>query len=127
MNSKLVALLMFMVLPTPLFSQTNTTNKTVKPLSELQKIDYLINSIEQLQGAKFYRNGAWHNAEAAASHLRMKLSKAGNRIKTAKDFIDKIASASSITGEAYKIKFADGKVISTRDYFNSKLKELQNE
>jgi hypothetical protein len=81
--------------------------------------------VEQLEGAQFYRNGSWHDAKAAADHLRMKLSKAGKRVKTAQDFIDKIASASSMTGEAYKIKYADGKIVTTKEYFTGKLKEIE--
>jgi hypothetical protein len=96
-----------------------------KQLTEAEKIEYLLNSIENIEGAQFYRNGSWYDAIAAASHLRMKLSKAENRIKTAQDFIDRIASVSSTTGEAYKIKFNDGKILSATEYFTGRLKELE--
>jgi hypothetical protein len=107
-----------------LFSQSNS-NKILKELSEQDKIDYLIGTIEQLDGAQFYRNGTWNDAKTAADHLRMKRSKAGNRIKTALDFIDKIASESSMSGEAYKIKYADGKIVTSKEYFTGKLKEIE--
>jgi len=90
------------------------------------KIELLIQSIEQLEGAQFYRNGSWYDAKTAATHLRMKLSKAGTRVKTAHDFIDKIGTESSITGEVYKIKFADGKIITAREYFSSELKKIES-
>ena len=93
-------------------------------LTEKEKIEALISSIEDLKNAKFYRNGALYDATTAAKHLRMKYSKAGNKIKTASDFIEKIASKSSMTGQDYKIVFSDGKVIPARKYFYDKLKTL---
>lgn len=120
---KSIYLIVFLVVTSFSFSQAQT--KSVAALTEKQKIDKLIASVENLKGCQFYRNGTWYNAPQAASHLRMKVDRAGSSIKTARDFIDKIASSSSMTGEAYKIKLVDGKEISTRDFFNAKLKELE--
>lgn len=94
------------------------------PLSETQKIETLIKAVEQLKEAKFYRNGELHDAAAAAKHLRMKWEKAGSRIKTAIDFIEKIASKSSMSGEPYKIVYANGKSVLARDFFYEKLISL---
>jgi hypothetical protein len=80
-----------------------------QPLTEEQKIDHLITLIRNLKGATFIRNGDEHTAVAAADHLQMKREKAGARVKTAQDFIDKIASKSSMSGELYMIRFANGK------------------
>jgi len=101
------------------FGQTIKTQ-----LTEKEKIEALISSIEDLRNVKFYRNGILYNATTAAKHLRMKYSKAGDNIKTAQDFIEKIASKSSITGQDYKIVFSDGKVILAKKYFYDKLKAL---
>jgi hypothetical protein len=100
--------------------------KQPKRLSENEKIECLIISIEQLTDAQLYRNGSWYDATTAADHLRMKLSKAGSRVKTAQDFIDKVASCSSMTGEAYKIKYSNGIEVTTKEYFTEKLKELNS-
>ena len=43
-----------------------------------------------------------------AQHLRDKLAKAGDRIKTIEDFIAGIASNSFLSGKPYLVKFADG-------------------
>jgi hypothetical protein len=51
----------------------------------------------------------------------MKWTKAGGAIKTAKDFIDKIASQSSVSGRAYQIEFADGKKVNSSVFFYQKL------
>src|SRR5687768_6763203 len=52
-------------------------------MTEAQKIEALIASIEQLQGAVFIRNGTEHDAAKAAAHLRRKLDYAGKKVKTA--------------------------------------------
>ena len=121
MKRKLLLILLAVCSLSISFGQTQTK----KVLTEKQKIDYLISSIENLKNAKFYRNGSLYDAKAAADHLRMKMGKAGNRIKTAQDFIDKIASSSYMSGEDYKIIFSNGKEITTNKYLNDKLKAIQ--
>lgn len=51
-----------------------------------RKIDFLIASIETLQGAQFIRNGTAYSAKDAADHF-LKLRSAGSRVSTAEDFI----------------------------------------
>ncbi len=102
-------------------SQTKTN---VSTLTEAQKIEKLIVAVEQLQNAKFWRNGTSYNAAAAASHLRMKYNKAGSRIKTATDFIEKIGTASSTTGEKYMIEYHDGKKVECGVFLKQQLVEL---
>jgi hypothetical protein len=94
-------------------------------MTEKQKIEYLIQSIEKLDGAKFYRNGEWHEPKEAADHLRLKLKNAGSKIKTAQQFIDKLASESSMSGQAYKIRFKDGKVVEAKVFLNQQLSKLK--
>jgi hypothetical protein len=94
-------------------------------MTENQKIEYLIQSVENLEGGKFYRNGEWHTPKEAAAHLRMKWKNAGNRIKTVKQFIDKIATSSSLTGQPYKVKYKDGKVLESRVFFYLQLNKLK--
>jgi hypothetical protein len=94
------------------------------PLSETQKIESLITSIETLKGAVFIRNGSEYSSEQAAHHLRMKWDKAGSSVKTAQDFIEKCASKSSMSGEKYQIRFANGKTEYSQDYFNEELRKI---
>ncbi len=54
----------------------------------------------------------------------MKLEKAGDKIKTAEDFIEKIASVSSMSGKPYKIKFSNGKVFNCELILKIELKKL---
>ncbi len=90
---------------------------------EKAKIEFLLKEVEKLQGAKFWRNGSAHSAQDAADHLRMKWKKAGSTVKTANDFIDKIGSQSSISGNAYEIEFSDGTKMETRAFFYEQLAE----
>lgn len=94
-------------------------------LTEEQKITQLIAYIEK-SDAKFIRNGTTYTAAEAAKHLRMKREKAGSKIKTAKEFIDNIASTSSMTGEPYKIQFKNGSVFNARDVLYYELKKIES-
>ena len=89
---------------------------------EAAKIRHLIASVETLQGAQFIRNGKVYGAAAAADHLRLKLRTAGDRVKTADDFIRLCGSRSSLSGEAYRIRLADGTVVAAELFFRDKLK-----
>ena len=91
---------------------------------EHRKVEYLIASVEALQGAQFIRNGKSYDAKAAADHLRLKLRTAGSRVVTADDFIRYCASVSSLSGMPYEIRFADGRVVTSETYLREKLAEL---
>jgi hypothetical protein len=91
---------------------------------EQQRIDYLIQSFASLKGATFIRNGTEHDAATARDHLQTKLRYAGERVKTAEQFIKYCATESSLTHQPYKIRFSDGKVTTTATFFAEKLKEF---
>ncbi|MBP7511866.1 MAG: DUF5329 family protein [Bacteroidia bacterium] len=96
----------------------------IAALTEEQKINQLIAYIEKTD-AKFIRNGTEYSGVDAAKHLRMKREKAGKRIKTAKDFIDFLASKSSMSNEAYQMKFKNGTVINVRDVLYHELRKME--
>jgi hypothetical protein len=93
---------------------------------EKNKIEFLLNQIENQKGAKFWRNGSAYSPKQAAEHLRMKWEKAGKSIKVAQDFIEKIAAKSSMSGKAYEIEFADGTKTETRIFLIKKLSEWKH-
>ncbi|MBS0193038.1 MAG: DUF5329 domain-containing protein [Proteobacteria bacterium] len=95
------------------------------PLSEQQKIDALIHSVEVLPGAQFIRNGSSYDGRAAADHLRLKLRNSHGRVNTAEQFITYIASGSSWSGKPYQIRFADGRTVTSAEYFHAELKKLE--
>lgn len=92
---------------------------------EKKKIEFLIASLENLKGAKFIRNGSEYDVRQAMEHLRMKLQAAGDRVRTADDFIRLCASRSLMSGKPYMIKLPDGMSMTSEDYFRKKLKEYR--
>jgi hypothetical protein len=92
--------------------------------SEAAKIRYLIGSVETLQGVTFLRNGVEYDARKAADHLRLKLRMAEDRVKTAEDFIRLCGSKSSLSGEAYRMRFPDGTTLVAEMFFRERLKAL---
>lgn len=87
-------ILLITLLPFSVIQAQTPTNKFI--LTEKEKINLLINYVSKLDG-KFIRNGEEYTAQEAADHLEFKLNKAGNKISTAKIFIDFIGSKSSIS------------------------------
>jgi hypothetical protein len=94
-------------------------------LTPNQETDALIRAMQDLDGAVFIRNGSEHTALEAADHLRSKLKAAGGRIHNAEDFIEQIASKSSMTGNPYSIRLRDGKTVDAGEWFRARLAELR--
>jgi hypothetical protein len=92
---------------------------------EGKRIEYLIASVEGLSGARFIRNGTEYDGKQAASHLRMKLKRAGGRVSSAEDFITLCASKSYLSGKPYLIAFSDGKTVPAAQFFRKKLLEYR--
>jgi hypothetical protein len=96
-------------------------------LTEEEKIEKLIKHVEELKDAKFVRNGSEHDCKEAAEHMRRKYKNAGGKIKTAKDFIEQLATKSSISGKPYKIRFKDGTEKESGPYLTEQLKKIEEE
>jgi hypothetical protein len=79
------------------------------PAAANQEIESLIRFVGDLPGASFIRNGSAHPPVEAMAHLRLKWSKQQDDIKTAEDFIRLCATESSMSGQPYLIRFADGR------------------
>ena len=88
---------------------------------EAAKIQFLISTVENLKEAKFVRNGKAYDSKKAANHLRHKLMAAGDRVKTADDFIRLCASKSSLSGKPYLIRFSDGVIMEAEVFFRNRL------
>jgi len=84
----------FLTLPASLASAEETVMD--------KEVDYLINAITQSQ-AVFIRNGTEHSSSEAADHLRMKYKRGKKYLSSAEDFIEKVATKSSITKKPYWI------------------------
>ena len=94
-------------------------------LTEEQKIDALIHSVEVLPDARFIRNGDEHDGKAAAEHLVRSGAMPATVLKTASDFIACCASRSSVTGKLYRIRFANGETVDAEAFLRAELKRIE--
>ena len=116
------------VMAQPITPATHVVPATAAPahaLTEAEKIQALIATVEKSQGLQFIRNGSVHDPAAAASHLRMKWKNAGKRVHTAEDFIRYCATGSSMSGKPYQIRYPSGRVENAADYFHAQLRRLE--
>jgi Family of unknown function (DUF5329) len=95
------------------------------PVAERQKIEALIKSIADAKDLQFVRNGKVYDAVTAAKFLRGKLAANDAEVKTARAFIDKVASFSGTSGEPYLIRRSDGTEIKSKDYLLAELGKLE--
>ena len=93
-------------------------------LSENQKIEMLILAVEKLEDATFLRNGTSYSCTEAANHLRRKWAASKNRIRTAEEFVDRVASKSHTTGNDYFVRLANGETLRASEFFSNELKTL---
>jgi hypothetical protein len=91
---------------------------------ERGKIDRLIELVRKSKIA-FVRNGKAHEPGSAADHLASKLEGAADPSMTARDFIQRLASFSSQSGEPYLVRFPDGKTIPAGDWLLARLAEIE--
>ncbi len=76
------------------------------PAAEAQ-IEALLRAVDA-SGMTFIRNGARHDSREAADHLRSKFNSARGEIRSVEEFITRIGSRSSTSGEDYFVEHADG-------------------
>ncbi|HEX2228752.1 MAG TPA: DUF5329 family protein [Candidatus Binatia bacterium] len=100
-------------------------NATSAPADETEKIEALIQNVRDLKDATFIRNGSSYNSRSAAIFLRRKWQANHAEVKTARNFIDKVASFSGTSGRPYLIRFKDGTEIHSRDFLMARLKALE--
>jgi hypothetical protein len=86
---------------------------------ENREIDFLL-SFVATSDCIFIRNGEEHPNLKASKHLAKKYNYAKSRIKTAEDFIAKIASKSSISKKPYHVR-CEGKTLLAKQWFTAAL------
>ena len=96
------------------------------PVTEKQKIDALIDHVGELKDAKFIRNGSSYEPATAVRFLRGKWNANKAEVKTARDFIDKVATKSGTSGEPYLMRYSDGKEIPSREFLLAELKKIES-
>ena len=89
---KIICLVITLLMTLPVYAKLTA--------HEEARINAMLEGLAQKKDLIFVRNGDEHTCYEAVSHLRLKL---GNT-RTAEQFIDKVASSSSITGKPYIVK-----------------------
>ena len=90
------------------------------------EIEHLITTVGE-SGCTFIRNGSRHDAEDAASHMRLKYRRGKRYATTAELFIERLASKSSFTGTPYKIECPGSDAVPSGDWLMARLHEFREQ
>jgi len=97
------------------------------PPHEQSRIDKLIRFVETQKDMKFIRNGTEYSCAEAGRFLRGKLDSMGRDVTTAREFIERIATKSSMSGQPYQVKFGDGKTMLASQFLAEELKRIESQ
>lgn len=95
------------------------------PAQEQSRIERLIRYVESQKAMKFIRNGSEYSAEDAGKFLRGKLEAMGSEVTTARQFIQRIASRSSMSGQPYHVRLADGTMQLAESFLEEELRRIE--
>lgn len=88
------------------------------------EIDHLMDAVAG-SGCTFIRNGKEHAAAAARDHLSMKRKRGRRYFDSADEFVERIASRSSLSRKDYMIR-CDGELQTAGDWFSAVLADYRN-
>lgn len=88
------------------------------------EIEYLLQSVGE-SGCIFIRNGKEHSAKDAESHLRLKYRRGRKYADTAEQFIERLASKSSWSGDIYHMRCGDTDQQPSGDWLLARLTEYR--
>ncbi len=90
------------------------------------EVEYLLGAVAS-SGCEFYRNGEWFDSQRASAHLRDKYNAlaALGRSMTAVDFIDEVATKSSLSGRPYLMRCAGGEPVGTNQWLREVLERYR--
>jgi len=100
---------------------------TATPSANTQaEIAHLLSYLETSR-CEFYRNGSWHDSKAARAHLEKKKNYLVNRnlIGSAEDFIEKAATASSVSDEKYQVRCRPNPSAPTGEWLRAELERFR--
>lgn len=119
----LVLVLCFWIVAAVIPASAAGATEAARRPTEAERIAAMLNAAEQ-SGARFLRGGKEYSGVEGRKHLERKLRHAGNRVRTAEEFIEGIASRSSITGRPYRVRLPDGREMESGQWFRDKLAEI---
>ncbi len=92
---------------------------------EQTRIEKLIRFVEIQKDMTFIRNGTEYSCAEAGKFLRGKLGSMGKDVTTAREFIERIGTKSSMSGKPYEVKFGDGKTMLASQFLAEELKRIE--
>jgi hypothetical protein len=78
----------------------------------------------ETSGCEFNRNGVWYGAAEAKAHLELKSGAAGT-FKSAEQFIERVASKSSMSGQPYLVRCEVSTPVRSGQWLTAQLKEIR--
>ncbi|WP_429204667.1 DUF5329 domain-containing protein [Massilia sp. UYP11] len=92
------------------------------PPAARQEIAHLIGYLTA-SGCSFQRNGSWHEAAKAASHLQRKYDYLLKRdlVASSEDFIARAASESSLSGKPYQVRCGGNAPVASAAWLRAEL------
>jgi uncharacterized protein YfiM (DUF2279 family) len=105
-----------------LLSGCFTAAQAAESATTKAEITHLFTVLET-SGCQFNRNGSWHDAKEAATHLHTKYKYLQNLnlVPSTEKFIDRAATESSFSNKAYQIRCADNVVQPSGPWFTAAL------
>ena len=97
------------------------------PAAARQEVEQLLSRLAG-SGCKFYRNGAWHGAAEARSHLALKYQYLlDNKLAgSAEEFIALAGTKSSSSEEAYAVKCGTDSPKPSSSWMETELREIRS-
>jgi len=97
------------------------------PPAALAEIHYLLATVGA-SGCEFFRNGTWHDAHQAQTHLSEKYQSLldRGRLRTAEDFIELAATRSSLTAQPYAVRCAGQAPVSSNSWLTGQLRRYRD-
>ncbi len=91
------------------------------------EIDALIGAL-QTASCQFNRNGSWHSAAEAKTHLLRKLDylEKKNLVQSTEQFIERGASTSSSSGKSYLVKCGNADPVDSKTWLGGQLKIIRS-
>lgn len=105
---------------------TATAAQPAAPATVKREIDQLFGALER-SGCDFQRNGTWHTATEASTHLHRKyayLQKKG-LVTSAERFIELAATKSSLSGLPYQVRCGRASPMPSGTWFGRRLIEIR--
>jgi len=91
-----------------------------------REVNFLLDAIDG-SGCSFFRNGTWYGAHEAQAHLRDKYDWLAARdvVDATEQFIDRVATQSSLSGRPYLVQCAGGPPLPSSQWLREKLEQFR--